>query len=142
MIRRPPRSTLFPYTTLFRSPPARTLTKARTAPALQHDSRIHHFLLLDCFVLLQRDRKRATFDRSGAITPKCEASRARGPAAQSFVKTSGAPARNSFVLHKCSGHSRSALTNLGTGSIVRVCRLFLRAGNRISGISLSPFGPA
>src|SRR5256886_14107589 len=28
MIRRPPRSTLFPYTTLFRSPPAAIVTKA------------------------------------------------------------------------------------------------------------------
>src|SRR2546425_3332627 len=27
MIRRPPRSTLFPYTTLFRSPPARAVTR-------------------------------------------------------------------------------------------------------------------
>src|SRR5256885_8790056 len=29
MIRRPPRSTLFPYTTLFRSVPVRTRTRAR-----------------------------------------------------------------------------------------------------------------
>src|SRR5256885_6786420 len=29
MIRRPPRSTLFPYTTLFRSPTARLLVRAR-----------------------------------------------------------------------------------------------------------------
>src|SRR2546425_7722699 len=35
MIRRPPRSTLFPYTTLFRSPrnPARTASSSRTALA-------------------------------------------------------------------------------------------------------------
>src|SRR3712207_8822012 len=31
MIRRPPRSTLFPYTTLFRSPGRRTLATARPA---------------------------------------------------------------------------------------------------------------
>src|SRR5258708_22680178 len=31
MIRRPPRSTLFPYTTLFRSYQARTLTRSPTA---------------------------------------------------------------------------------------------------------------
>src|SRR3989475_5032432 len=45
MIRRPPRSTLFPYTTLFRSPSAvgrstdardRFLREARAAGALQH----------------------------------------------------------------------------------------------------------
>src|SRR2546426_6042004 len=31
MIRRPPRSTLFPYTTLFRSAPARATSRASTA---------------------------------------------------------------------------------------------------------------
>src|SRR3712207_8825723 len=31
MIRRPPRSTLFPYTTLFRSPPARRARRPRRA---------------------------------------------------------------------------------------------------------------
>src|SRR3712207_6858351 len=36
MIRRPPRSTLFPYTTLFRSRPARGLRRLR--PAAQHGS--------------------------------------------------------------------------------------------------------
>src|SRR2546422_1777174 len=33
MIRRPPRSTLFPYTTLFRSPPARLLSRRACAPS-------------------------------------------------------------------------------------------------------------
>src|SRR5436190_12901365 len=33
MIRRPPRSTLFPYTTLFPSRPAETTRRARAAPA-------------------------------------------------------------------------------------------------------------
>src|SRR5256885_3531071 len=33
MIRRPPRSTLFPYTTLFRSTPRWTRSTARTSPA-------------------------------------------------------------------------------------------------------------
>src|SRR2546426_6177433 len=32
MIRRPPRSTLFPYTTLFRSPPKSSPTPPRTTP--------------------------------------------------------------------------------------------------------------
>src|SRR3712207_8175087 len=40
MIRRPPRSTLFPYTTLFRSPPRRAGDPARpvrsAGPALRH----------------------------------------------------------------------------------------------------------
>src|SRR2546425_6568609 len=35
MIRRPPRSTLFPYTTLFRSP-VPCLRRADSVPALQH----------------------------------------------------------------------------------------------------------
>src|SRR5258708_11269605 len=50
MIRRPPRSTLFPYTTLFRSPPSRTrrqgrccasapFPQARRSPASQRPSR-------------------------------------------------------------------------------------------------------
>src|SRR5256885_7627416 len=39
MIRRPPRSTLFPYTTLFRSPRARTPTSF-AAPCCRGDRRI------------------------------------------------------------------------------------------------------
>src|SRR5258708_22875177 len=34
MIRRPPRSTLFPYTTLFRSPPVSPVTVALPAPTV------------------------------------------------------------------------------------------------------------
>src|SRR3712207_8019445 len=34
MIRRPPRSTLFPYTTLFRSPPVRQLRRQQSARQL------------------------------------------------------------------------------------------------------------
>src|SRR2546425_7682371 len=40
MIRRPPRSTLFPYTTLFRSPP-RTLSQLRIDPAGQDAVDLH-----------------------------------------------------------------------------------------------------
>src|SRR5260221_7176221 len=36
MIRRPPRSTLFPYTTLFRSPDEHTLARTDVRPADQH----------------------------------------------------------------------------------------------------------
>src|SRR6201989_893492 len=35
MIRRPPRSTLFPYTTLFRSAPCGTMAAGRTASAME-----------------------------------------------------------------------------------------------------------
>src|SRR3712207_8199648 len=45
MIRRPPRSTLFPYTTLFRSPAdsagIRSIARAPTPPAAHGRSRIH-----------------------------------------------------------------------------------------------------
>src|SRR3712207_1562191 len=41
MIRRPPRSTLFPYTTLFRSEPARTSTRERYA--MNEDTSIVRF---------------------------------------------------------------------------------------------------
>src|SRR6266498_4842713 len=36
MLRRPPRSTLFPYTTLFRSPPAAPLRQRRLTPLVRH----------------------------------------------------------------------------------------------------------
>src|SRR3712207_8448761 len=42
MIRRPPRSTLFPYTTLFRSPPARRPVGGRPgSQVLRHVHRVH-----------------------------------------------------------------------------------------------------
>src|SRR5260370_24499991 len=46
MIRRPPRSTLFPYTTLFRSSPARELGRGRRGvfhpPGARRVARSHH----------------------------------------------------------------------------------------------------
>src|SRR2546422_4440151 len=41
MIRRPPRSTLFPYTTLFRSPPARGQRAREVAAAFDEGHRRH-----------------------------------------------------------------------------------------------------
>src|SRR2546426_11759044 len=41
MIRRPPRSTLFPYTTLFRSQPIRPRLLARGLPVEEQDVRFH-----------------------------------------------------------------------------------------------------
>src|SRR5260370_32464863 len=41
MIRRPPRSTLFPYTTLFRSLYLKTSTGSQPAPAAAPDYRVH-----------------------------------------------------------------------------------------------------
>src|SRR3712207_7962596 len=77
MIRRPPRSTLFPYTTLFRSPtrtPTRTATRIVTAqptatPALpstqtdcdprseEHTSELQSRQYLVCRLLLEKKKK-------------------------------------------------------------------------------------
>src|SRR5258705_733622 len=69
MIRRPPRSTLFPYTTLFRSrvSSARTstwpmLTASRSAKAMarseEHTSELQSLRHLVCRLLLEKKKKR------------------------------------------------------------------------------------
>src|SRR2546422_4885382 len=77
MIRRPPRSTLFPYTTLFRSrwakraDRARETTRARRTPATggpepprvanrseEHTSELQSRLHLVCRLLLEKKKKR------------------------------------------------------------------------------------
>src|SRR2546422_3206942 len=72
MIRRPPRSTLFPYTTLFRSPPLQT-TSAQIAPqprtpfgnqarvailsrSEEHTSELQSRLHLVCRLLLEKKK--------------------------------------------------------------------------------------
>src|SRR6266496_4198457 len=65
MIRRPPRSTLFPYTTLFRSPAARTWptrSRSRSAPARawrseEHTSELQSRRDLVCRLLLEKKKK-------------------------------------------------------------------------------------
>src|SRR2546429_4626978 len=71
MIRRPPRSTLFPYTTLFRSyigrsrdrsprkpAPCRRPTSAREAPrSEEHTSELQSRLHLVCRLLLEKKKK-------------------------------------------------------------------------------------
>src|SRR3989442_11837573 len=42
MIRRPPRSTLFPYTTLFRSPERRASRQVRSSPGASSRQGTHH----------------------------------------------------------------------------------------------------
>src|SRR2546427_5312838 len=54
MIRRPPRSTLFPYTTLFRSPQSASGRAVRRAPGVQRGGR----------VAARDDRRRASLSRS------------------------------------------------------------------------------
>src|SRR2546429_3648780 len=70
MIRRPPRSTLFPYTTLFRSPmggSCRTArwaacgcaaTRARSARSEEHTSELQSRLHLVCRLLLEKKKKK------------------------------------------------------------------------------------
>src|SRR6476661_7549412 len=77
MIRRPPRSTLFPYTTLFRSPsgrparprPAAAASRAPRPPpwrSEEHTSELQSHLNLVCRLLLEKKQQRRT---------RCRASR-------------------------------------------------------------------
>src|SRR2546422_3011543 len=91
MIRRPPRSTLFPYTTLFRSSPPTTLGSAPSMPATtmitlaarstsvcvrrrseEHTSELQSRLHLVCRLLLEKKKKRS-------YTTSTAATRARRP---------------------------------------------------------------
>src|SRR5215471_20428389 len=66
MIRRPPRSTLFPYTTLFRSPGARTVPGLLRVPDLhadprrseEHTSELQSRRDLVCRLLLEKKKKK------------------------------------------------------------------------------------
>src|SRR5437763_9411923 len=66
MIRRPPRSTLFPYTTLFRSPPPPTRAGPRPRPRAhgdaprrseEHTSELQLPMYLVCRLLLEKKKK-------------------------------------------------------------------------------------
>src|SRR2546429_7361541 len=62
MIRRPPRSTLFPYTTLFRSSPPRTHTRDpadRDAPRCPHGSATRRRRSSSCECLPRSARRRS-----------------------------------------------------------------------------------
>src|SRR2546430_9358778 len=76
MIRRPPRSTLFPYTTLFRSAPGDLLDaerrgkpRDRQAPlgdrSEEHTSELQSQSNLVCRLLLEKKKKRAVSQYSG-----------------------------------------------------------------------------
>src|SRR2546422_8707580 len=66
MIRRPPRSTLFPYTTLFRSPPTGSVSgptprstprrRASTWRSEEHTSELQSRLHLVCRLLLEKKK--------------------------------------------------------------------------------------
>src|SRR2546422_5681071 len=84
MIRRPPRSTLFPYTTLFRSPEqgdVQLLSRAGIGDAShlgerrevvrrseEHTSELQSRLHLVCRLLLEKKKKTATCDDRGVHT--------------------------------------------------------------------------
>src|SRR4051812_49814376 len=83
MIRRPPRSTLFPYTTLFRSrksPPASSslmqtsrvsnCVKARRSE--EHTSELQSHVNLVCRLLLEKKNRTATGGALNARTNICE----------------------------------------------------------------------
>src|SRR2546425_8486436 len=70
MIRRPPRSTLFPYTTLFRSgsaqtnagarrsrPPGRSRGRSRKPRSEEHTSELQSLAYLVCRLLLEKKKK-------------------------------------------------------------------------------------
>src|SRR5438477_2180042 len=70
MIRRPPRSTLFPYTTLFRSPARRCLNRPVSSPhrssvwrwdarprSEEHTSELQSHVNLVCRLLLEKKKK-------------------------------------------------------------------------------------
>src|SRR5207248_7926762 len=102
MIRRPPRSTLFPYTTLFRSPglesgrsnsdrdPARR--RRRAGRSEEHTSELQSPYDLVCRLLLEKKKKKSTSPpRSVRLTaqhllPSCKADCATFDTANSYSR--------------------------------------------------------
>src|SRR2546425_7188772 len=80
MIRRPPRSTLFPYTTLFRSAGARQQDADLQRPALgahdrgrrqrseEHTSELQSLAYLVCRLLLEKKKKKIKIKKLTLIT--------------------------------------------------------------------------
>src|SRR5256885_11119310 len=64
MIRRPPRSTLFPYTTLFRSQEIRRLSAQRGAPGVAHAENLERRRV---GILQGRDRKSTRLNSSHLV---------------------------------------------------------------------------
>src|SRR2546425_8833912 len=92
MIRRPPRSTLFPYTTLFRSLPAdldrepRVVQCAQHGPesghrSEEHTSELQSLAYLVCRLLLEKKKKKTKQNRA-TTNGKKGPSTARGPCIQ------------------------------------------------------------
>src|SRR5260221_5091358 len=100
MIRRPPKSTLFPYTTLFRSPPDLSKEPSKTdwrsiaacrsphRPSVngrrseEHTSELQSHSDLVCRLLLEKKKMRGAFRGRKTITPHaCRTRRRSRPAA-------------------------------------------------------------
>src|SRR2546423_681202 len=82
-----------------------------------------HCLLLDCFVFLQRDRKRIAFNRSSALAAECETSHARRVAVESLAQASRTPIGNGSARYQRGGHLRSDLAYQSAGSLEPLYRL-------------------
>src|SRR5256886_8490545 len=88
MIRRPPRSTLFPYTTLFRSPDPRRIPRKRHRPnprrhhewrSEEHTSELQSQSNLVCRLLLEKKKKTHRLQAPVACETSAIASSAPAP---------------------------------------------------------------
>src|SRR5882762_11166791 len=84
MIRRPPRSTLFPYTTLFRSPwrpprrrRGRCARQSRHRRSEEHTSELQSHLNLVCRLLLEKKKKQTKQTCIAACSSTCDRSCSR-----------------------------------------------------------------
>src|SRR5256885_11628241 len=81
MIRRPPRSTLFPYTTLFRSPPPSPFARSKSSPTKpaspipsrseEHTSELQLPCNLVCRLLLEKKKKNKNTIKSRIVEHRC-----------------------------------------------------------------------
>src|SRR2546430_10680179 len=67
MIRRPPRSTLFPYTTLFRSTVAGQLERIVHLPASPEEERVHDGMILDGAAVVIVQKVKPTFSTADDV---------------------------------------------------------------------------
>src|SRR5260370_15504066 len=98
MIRRPPRSTLFPYTTLFRSPDRRVVNLRqprqrarlcwlqRRARSEEHTSELQSHLNLVCRLLLEKKKKRAGLLAEQPRRPDLVQDRPRAPVSRLLAR--------------------------------------------------------